>query len=192
MATVNQVGVGLSGASGTGSFAGTTSPTFVTPVLGASSATSLAFSSTSGIIGTTTNDSAAAGSVGEFVISTVASGAAVSLVSATAKTITSVSLSAGDWNVWGNIGFLPGAGTTMSALAVGVNNVDNTFPDQTTGSASATIFNLTFNAASSQNFSCNPVRVSLAAPATYYLIGFGTFAVNTLTAYGSIMARRVR
>lgn len=34
MTTVNAVGVGLSGASGTGSFAGTTSPTFVTPVLG--------------------------------------------------------------------------------------------------------------------------------------------------------------
>lgn len=34
MATVNQVNVGLSGASGTGSFAGTTSPTFITPLLG--------------------------------------------------------------------------------------------------------------------------------------------------------------
>lgn len=34
MATNNQVNVGLSGASGTGSFAGTTSPTFVTPALG--------------------------------------------------------------------------------------------------------------------------------------------------------------
>lgn len=34
MATRNQVDVGLSGASGTGSFAGTTSPTFVTPALG--------------------------------------------------------------------------------------------------------------------------------------------------------------
>jgi hypothetical protein len=34
MSTINSVGVGLSGASGTGNFAGTTSPTFVTPVLG--------------------------------------------------------------------------------------------------------------------------------------------------------------
>lgn len=34
MATINAVGVGLSGASGTGAFAGTTSPTFVTPILG--------------------------------------------------------------------------------------------------------------------------------------------------------------
>ena len=34
MATINSVGVSLSGQSGTGSFAGTTSPTFVTPALG--------------------------------------------------------------------------------------------------------------------------------------------------------------
>ena len=34
MATINSVGVGLSGSSGTGAFAGTTSPTFVTPALG--------------------------------------------------------------------------------------------------------------------------------------------------------------
>lgn len=34
MATINSVGVGLSGSSGTGSFAGTTSPSFTTPVLG--------------------------------------------------------------------------------------------------------------------------------------------------------------
>lgn len=34
MATQNSVNTGLSGSSGTGSFAGTTSPTFVTPVLG--------------------------------------------------------------------------------------------------------------------------------------------------------------
>lgn len=38
MATRNQVDVGLSGASGTGSFAGTTSPSFTTPALGTPSA----------------------------------------------------------------------------------------------------------------------------------------------------------
>ena len=43
MATINAVGVGLTGASGTGSFAGTTSPTFVTPTLGVATATSINF-----------------------------------------------------------------------------------------------------------------------------------------------------
>jgi hypothetical protein len=43
MATNNSVNVTLSGQSGTGSFAGTTSPTLVTPTLGAASATSINF-----------------------------------------------------------------------------------------------------------------------------------------------------
>lgn len=38
MATINSIGLGLSGASGTGSFAGTVSPTFTTPALGTPSA----------------------------------------------------------------------------------------------------------------------------------------------------------
>ena len=41
MATRNQTDVGLSGASGTGSFAGTTSPTFTSPVLGTPSSGTL-------------------------------------------------------------------------------------------------------------------------------------------------------
>lgn len=41
MATVNQVGVGLSGSSGSGAFAGTTSPVFVTPALGTPSSGTL-------------------------------------------------------------------------------------------------------------------------------------------------------
>lgn len=41
MTTINQVNVGLSGASGTGNFAGTNSPTFVTPALGTPSSGTL-------------------------------------------------------------------------------------------------------------------------------------------------------
>jgi hypothetical protein len=47
MTTINAVNVGLSGASGTGNFAGTTFPTFVAPVLGAASATSINFGGSS-------------------------------------------------------------------------------------------------------------------------------------------------
>src|SRR5882757_8502056 len=56
---------------------------YVGASLGAASATSVTFSSTSGIIGTTTNDSAAAGSVGEIISSVIASGSAVSLTNST-------------------------------------------------------------------------------------------------------------
>lgn len=43
MTTINPVGNALSGVTGSGHFAGSTSPTFVTPTLGAATATSLTF-----------------------------------------------------------------------------------------------------------------------------------------------------
>ena len=47
MATNNAVNTSLSGQSGTGSFAGTSSPSFTTPAIGAASATSINFGQTS-------------------------------------------------------------------------------------------------------------------------------------------------
>ncbi len=44
MATKNQIDLGLSGSNGTGNFAGSTSAIFVTPIIGVSSATSIALS----------------------------------------------------------------------------------------------------------------------------------------------------
>lgn len=55
---------------GSGALVFATSPTLVTPTLGAASATSIAFTSTTGVIGTTTNDDAATGSVGEYLTNT--------------------------------------------------------------------------------------------------------------------------
>lgn len=46
MATINAVGNGLSGVTGTGSFVGSTSPILVTPIIGAASATSINFGGT--------------------------------------------------------------------------------------------------------------------------------------------------
>lgn len=47
MTTINALDLGLSGSTGTGSFVGSTSPTLVTPVLGAATATSLNFGGSS-------------------------------------------------------------------------------------------------------------------------------------------------
>jgi hypothetical protein len=43
MATMNQIGLGLSGSTGTGNFVGANTPTLITPVLGAATATSINF-----------------------------------------------------------------------------------------------------------------------------------------------------
>jgi hypothetical protein len=65
------------------------------------SANSITFSSNSGIIGTTTNNSAAPGSVGEYKVADAPGG--TNLPTDTIVTLTSLSLSAGDWDVWGTI-----------------------------------------------------------------------------------------
>ena len=53
---------------------------------------------TPNLVGVTSASNAAAGSVGEIISALVAVGSPVSLVNATAKNVTSISLTAGDWD----------------------------------------------------------------------------------------------
>jgi len=64
------------------------------------------------LIGTTTNDNAAAGQVGEYVSSTITGGASVALTPGVATNITSISLTAGDWDV-SIMGYFTGTPTTI-------------------------------------------------------------------------------
>lgn len=204
MATKNQIGLALSGSTGTGSFVGSISPTLVTPILGAATATTIVFNpTTGGIIGTTTNDNADAGNVGEFISSIVLSGSAVSLVSSTAKTVTSISLTAGDWDVQGEVFFTGGATTQFTQLSGAISITNNTLPTipSTNGSfhgnrgtvdnaSTTTRWIVGTNSVSSVSLS--PNRQSLSATTTIYLIALATFTVSTASAYGKITARRIR
>ena len=193
MATVNQLGIGLSGSTGSVNFVGSTSATLITPTLGAATGTTIVFNpTTGGMIGTTTNDSAASGIVGEFINSTIDSTGAVSLSTGTSKTITSITLSAGDWNIWSNIIFIPGVTTTITVLALGINTTTNVLPSDSPGNSSYTAFNVIFSTGGSQYFCCNRSRVSIAGNTIYYMVANAAFATSTMTAYGSISARRIR
>jgi hypothetical protein len=185
MATRNTVDTSLAGQTGTGNFVGSTSPTFVTPVLGAAAATSIAFSSTTGIIGTTTNDSAAAGSVGEYV-SSVISYASRILVNSfnTAQNLTSISLTAGDWNVYGNIFFEQIAGTS-NGLNGWISTSSATQPD-------ASLYNGIGVTSSNLSFNVPFVRMSLSVTTTIYLSGLVATGSGTWKFCGGIFARRVR
>lgn len=184
MATINAVNTTLSGQSGTGSFAGTTSPTFVTPVLGASSATSINFSSTSGIIGTTTNNNAAAGSVGEYQTSILS--AAVNYGGSNVATnIQTLSLTAGDWDVFGYFLFSHnGATTSLSTCALSLTSGVQTPISVTAG----------FNATNPVgNISAYPIgRVSLSGTQTVYLVATAIFTVGAPQGFAAITARRAR
>ena len=139
------------------------------------------------VTGTTTNDNAAAGQVGEYVESVVAVGSAVSLVTNTAKTVTSISLAAGDWDVGGYIS-ANASGSVLTAYAGSANaRTTNALPS---GNTDTTLHNCP--ASGPQQFTVPTCRVSLSGTTTLYLVAFATFASGTCVAYGRISARRVR
>lgn len=144
------------------------------------------------IPGSTTNDSATAGNIGEYISSTITQGSAVALTSPNAANVTSISLTAGDWDVWSNTLFTGGAATTVTSLQSSPTTTSatiNSAPGQfgSVGLAGATIF-------ATVDYSLNngPFRLSLSGTTTVFLVAKAIFAVSTCSAYGLLAARRRR
>jgi hypothetical protein len=138
--------------------------------------------------GTVTNDDAVAGDIGELVSSLVASGAAVALVSETGKNVTSISLTAGDWDVEGNVN-LVAAGATVTAMSAGISDTSITVPvdgSEVYNGQQSTVASFTGSITMPRK------RISLAATTTIYLVTKATFSAGGISAFGSINARRVR
>jgi hypothetical protein len=149
-----------------------------------------------GVLGVTTNSNAAAGYVGEIVTSTVASGSAVSLTTVTPANVTSISLTAGDWDVNGIVDFNLGAATS-NLMQCGPSLVSATLPTQAGGSGlgpdalAQDQSSLTLDTGL-QTEGGNDVRLSISATTTVYLVASATFSAGTVSAYGTLRARRVR
>ncbi len=130
---------------------------------------------------TATNDSAAAGKLGEFVTNNNL-GAPVTLASGAPSTLTTLTLTAGDWDVWGTVIFNSSAG--MSDVIADVN----ASPVLT---VSATRFINAAGVASYCSFPTSIYRLSAAGGSTMSLLAQASFA-GTVTASGLIFARRAR
>jgi len=139
---------------------------------------------TAGILGTTTNDNAAAGYVGEFVSSIIALASAISVTSGANFNLTSISLTAGDWIVWGNIATVfAGTGTVSFCW---VSSTSATPPDTSLRTQSS------FSGVATTVSQIAPQRrFSLSGTTTVYISGQSTFT-STATACGAIYALRVR
>lgn len=167
-------GTTISANTGTGNNVLATSPTLNQPNL----------------VGTTTNDSAAAGSVGEYVSSVVT--APVTLTSGTAANITSISLTAGDWDVSGFVFFNGGATTTVTYINGSISTTSatiDTSADRNTivFANGGTAVNLT-----TVNTVTGPSRFSLSTTTTVFLVARSVFGTSSGTAAGTIRARRIR
>jgi hypothetical protein len=148
-----------------------------------------------GIVGVSNGSNAAAGTVGEYLSSIVLTTSAISLTSGTEANVTSISLTAGDWDVWAEGWFNAAATTTITELAVGIN-INSTglqgVPQDQTAVAVAGSFSAGLARAPSIVIPTAPCRVSVSATTTYYLNVNSAFAVSTLAAYGKLCARRGR
>lgn len=140
---------------------------------------------TANLVGTSTNDNAAAGSVGEYVSGSATS---VSLSNGTAKNITSISLTAGDWDCWGSVQIAPSG--TMTVIAGGINTTTATF--NTASSAFAQLNLSGWTAGGTNAFSVGQLRLSLSGTTTVFLIAQSNFSTGTTSGNGYIGARRVR
>jgi hypothetical protein len=140
--------------------------------------------STKGIVGTATNDNANAGSVGEYQTST---GSAIGLTSGNYVDLATLPLTAGDWDIQGFVNF-NGSSLAATTWVVGINTVANTQPSNP---------NLQFQTFSSGiltggSLISPTVRQSLASTTTIRCGGRMDFASGSVTATGTIRARRIR
>lgn len=140
--------------------------------------------------GVTSNTAASAGNIGEFVSATVLAGSAVSLVNGTAKDVTTISLTAGNWMVYGNVAFNPVGTTTTSYTQAWISTTANTLPT-TPNSGGTTALGVANPAGSGPILSAGMIRLSLSGTTTVSLGAFANFAVSTETAYGFIGAHRI-
>jgi hypothetical protein len=178
---------GITGAAASGANADITSMTAVTSI-----------SATGGtaVKGTNTNDSAAAGYVGEYTSASRAAASALALTTGTAATVASLSLAAGDWDVWGQVGYSTASSSTSVARII----AETTTATSLAGANGDGVVSLIYPGGSALNSGGNgPVtmqtgvrRFSLSATTTVNLITQGDFTTAGLSAFGLIKARRVR
>jgi len=138
-------------------------------------------------VGVTDASNAAAGRIGEVITAT---GTSVAHTNGVAANCCSVSLTAGDWDIAGQILFAPSGGT-YTQIAAGGNTTSATLTTAPNGghyvqtpAGGTTLGNTTA-----------PVtrhRVNVNATTTYYLVGQASFGAGTSAMTGIITARRMR
>lgn len=141
--------------------------------------------------GSATNDNAAAGDISEAVESIIASGSSVNLASATSTNITSISLTAGDWDIDATFGVIATNAATSISLAVGSISLISATVDASSFSKNNHAAFVPGNGVTTDIMAISRKIVKLSATTTIYLVGSVTFAVSSCGGFGRINARRV-
>lgn len=144
--------------------------------------------------GVTDASNAEAGNVGEAIRSSVIEANAITLTTAVVSNVTSITLTAGDWDVSGIVSFLlANASSTFSSTGFigGINTASAAL-----GNAD-TYFNYPVDLTTKSgiiSFPTSVVRINVSANATAHLVARATFSTAnpSVKAFGRISARRIR
>lgn len=146
------------------------------------------------LVGVTTNSLAATGSVGEIISSNIPIGSPIALTTATPANITSITLTAGDWNVWGEILYTPSVTAVATRYIAAISTTTGAFDPGPNGGAELELNGITFSAGASQILTAGFRTYQVATTLVIYLVAKATYsgAGSTMSAYGFMGARRVR
>lgn len=155
--------------SGSGNPIAQTSPTLITPVL----------------VGRVNGGGISTGNVGELLSSQVVYASGISITTATGTSITSLSLTAGDWDIWGNGFFTFSTGVGIEMLC-SISASNGSFGDNslTSGIYSPSDSYTNFG------FAVLQTAVSVSSTTVYYLNAYAQFASGTCKVCGLVQARR--
>ena len=144
----------------------------------------------SSVRGTTTNDSAAAGFIGEAVRSVATSAACTT--SGDFEDVTSISLTAGDWDVSGHCFFEQNGATWTNVRCVVASTAGNA--DVGSLGDNDALLGVASSATTPTHVSLiiPAYRVSISATTTYYLKSRCIYSAGSPQRRGRISARRVR
>lgn len=186
-------GTAITANTGTGSNVLATTPTLVTPVLGAATATSINGSTVSPghYSGEPSTGSALAGEIGEYVEAVVNIGTPTALTTAVPLSLVSISLTAGDWDICFEANYSTAATTSVTALLTSISTTTNTL-NQTAGNVGYWGSGATVPGVSNMSAPYPLTRMSLSTTTTVFGVVDAVFTASTLSAWGKLRARRVR
>jgi hypothetical protein len=134
--------------------------------------------------GVTDGSDAAAGDIGEYLTT---SAGPLAISNAVVLAVATLSLPAGDWQVQGNINFLPAAATHPLEYVASVSMSSTAL-----GGIQTNIVASMANGSSASISTGGAVRVNVSATTPVYLVALTGFTGGTMQAGGTIAARRVR
>ena len=140
--------------------------------------------------GTTTNDNASAGNIGEFKTAATNLTNARQATTNSSTTITSVALTPGDWDCRGIVSFPMSNTTTATALSASLSTSDGVLGTQGTEGTTAIV--PVSAGALGHDLRVGAARESLSGNTTIFLVSGATFATSQLWTYGTVSCRRAR